>query len=105
MTADLSDNHALVAARYHEITDDARTSTVEYQHARGKLTARQRIALLADRDSFCEFGGVARPIEPGSNGEAVIADGMITRTAEIDRRPVILNVSHLTSGRGTDGGL
>src|SRR5882724_3660501 len=105
MTADLSDNHALVAARYHEITDDARTSTVEYQQARGKLTARERIALLADRDSFCEFGGLARPIEPGSNGEAVIADGMITGTAEIDGRPVILIVSDFTAAGGTNGAL
>jgi propionyl-CoA carboxylase beta chain len=105
MTAELCDNSALVEARYHEITDMARPEAVEYQHARGKLTARERIALLADEDSFCELGGLARPLEHGSDDQVVIADGIVTGTAEIDGRPVLLIVSDFTAAGGTNGAL
>src|SRR5258708_16097860 len=103
MTAEFCDNGALVEARYREITDVARPDAVEYQHARGKLTARERITLLADEDSFCEFGGLARPLEHGSDDQVVIADGIVTGTAEIDGRPVVLIVSDFTAAGGTNG--
>ena len=32
---------------------------IEQQHARGKLTARERLSLLLDADSFQEFGALA----------------------------------------------
>ena len=32
---------------------------IEQQHARGKLTARERLALLIDEGSFQEFGALA----------------------------------------------
>jgi acetyl-CoA carboxylase carboxyltransferase component len=104
-SAEFCDNGALVEARYREITDMARPDAVEYQHARGKLTARERIALLVDEDSFCEFGGLARPLEHGSDGQVVIADGIVTGTAEIDGRPVVLIVSDFTAAGGTNGAL
>ncbi len=41
--------------------DASRPAEVSRQHQRGKLTARERIALLADEDGFFEFGGLAGP--------------------------------------------
>jgi propionyl-CoA carboxylase beta chain len=40
---------------------------VERQRARGKLTARERIALLFDRDSFEEFGILGKQGSSGSS--------------------------------------
>src|SRR5256884_4896828 len=54
------------------------------QHAKGKLTARERIARLGDRNSFEEIGLFARH----SNG--VAGDGVVTGMAKIDGRDVML---------------
>ena len=41
--------------------------SVAFQHGRGKLTARERIALLADDGSFREFGGLQGRSEYGED--------------------------------------
>jgi len=47
-------------ARYREIQEKNRlgggVKHIERQHGRGKLTARERIAILADPGSFNELG-------------------------------------------------
>ena len=61
------------------LLDDARADKVAKQHARGKLTARERIAYLAGEE-FIEFGGLAGP-GPSNNGDAPLvapADGVVT---------------------------
>src|SRR5438045_8269125 len=57
---------------------------VEAQHARGKLTARERIDLLLDRGTFDELDQLmrARSID-NSTGEAVV-----TGWGKVDGRPV-----------------
>jgi acetyl-CoA carboxylase carboxyltransferase component len=53
------------------------------QHARGKLTARERLDLLFDPGSFEEFGILGKP--PGVDAPA---DAVVTGFGRIDGRPV-----------------
>ena len=46
--------------RRHEAVHAGSQAAVEKQHARGKLTARERIDLLLDPGSFTEFDELAR---------------------------------------------
>ena len=52
------------------ILDDARPKAVAQQRKRGRWTAREGIAALVDRDSFVEYGGLARPAVSGMTGAA-----------------------------------
>src|SRR5260370_7750049 len=54
------------------------------QHAKGKLTARERIARLVDRNSFEELDLFARHVD------GVPGDGVVTGMAKIDGRDVML---------------
>src|SRR3977135_2216616 len=62
------------------------------QHAKGKLTARERIARLVDRNSFEELDIFATHRAQGSDMEAkrVPGDGVVTGMAKIDGRDVML---------------
>lgn len=71
---------------------------IEEQHAKGKLTARERIALLVDPDSFEEYDmfvvhrntnfGMDKYIHPG--------DGVVTGSATINGRPVYIFAQDFT---------
>jgi methylmalonyl-CoA decarboxylase subunit alpha len=75
------------AERYHE-----------QAAARGKLFARERIALLVDDGSFTEDGAFANVLA----GD-LPADGVITGTATIDGRPVALMANDSTVKAGSWG--
>jgi acetyl-CoA carboxylase carboxyltransferase component len=75
------------AARYHEAAA-----------ARGKLFARDRIALLVDEGSFTEDGAFANVLADG-----LPADGVITGTATVDARPVALMANDSTVKAGSWG--
>ncbi|HEY8796541.1 MAG TPA: carboxyl transferase domain-containing protein, partial [Candidatus Dormibacteraeota bacterium] len=62
------------------------------QHAKGKLTARERIARLVDRNSFEELDIFATHRAQGSDMEAkrVPGDGVVTGMGKIDGRDVML---------------
>ena len=75
------------APRYHEAAA-----------ARGKLFARERIALLTDQGSFTEDGRFANALADG-----LPADGVITGTASIDGRPVALMANDSTVKAGSWG--
>lgn len=63
--------------------DEGRPAAVQQQHARGKLTARERIECLFDRGSFSEIGALARSrhVDPAANPDRgdglVIGDGLV----------------------------
>src|SRR6266536_5837739 len=65
---------------------------IEQQHAKGKLTARERIDLLLDEGSFTELDAfaAARPSEGVSEGERYLGDGVVTGFGRIDGRLVYL---------------
>jgi propionyl-CoA carboxylase beta chain len=62
------------------------------QHAKGKLTARERIARLVDRNSFEEIDIFAKHRASGFGLESkrVPGDGVVTGMAKIDGRDVVL---------------
>jgi propionyl-CoA carboxylase beta chain len=62
------------------------------QHAKGKLTARERIDFLVDEGSFVELDRfvTSRCIDFGMQDSAVLGDGVVTGHALIDGRPVCL---------------
>src|SRR5689334_19118814 len=63
---------------------------VQQQHAKGKLTARERIDLLLDEGSFTELDAFvqARPTELVRDDERVVGDGVVTGFGRIDGRVV-----------------
>ncbi len=63
---------------------------IETQHSRGKLTARERIALLLDQDSFREYDMLKthRCDEFGMQKEQYYGDGVVTGHGLIHGRKV-----------------
>src|SRR4051794_27870621 len=66
--------------------------------AKGKLFARERIALLVDDGSFVEDGRYANAL-----AEGLPADGVVTGLAKIDGRPVCLMANDSTVKAGSWG--
>ncbi|MGH3646308.1 MAG: acyl-CoA carboxylase subunit beta [Micromonosporaceae bacterium] len=66
--------------------------------AKGKLFARERIALLVDEGSFTEDGAYAN-----TAAEGLPADGVITGAATVDGRPVCLMANDSTVKAGSWG--
>lgn len=65
---------------------------IEKQHEKGKLTARERIELLVDKDSFIELNPfiVHRCTDFGLHDKQGPGDGVVTGYGKIDGRPVYL---------------
>ena len=65
---------------------------IDQQHARGKLTARERLDLLLDPDSFVELDAFVthRSSEFGLDDQVVLGDGVITGHGLIDGRLVFV---------------
>jgi acetyl-CoA carboxylase carboxyltransferase component len=78
---------------------------VARQHAQGKLTARERIALLVDRDSFTELGLLAthQSQRPEMQGVYTPADGVIIGYGRIDGREVLIGAEDFTVMGGSVG--
>ena len=98
LVAELGRRRALVA-------DAGRPEAVERQHRLGKLTARERIALLVDQNSFREFGAFADAAHlSGGPGEVVApADGVVTGVGRIDGRPAVVLSFDFTVFGGSNG--
>ncbi len=62
---------------------------IDQQHARGKLTARERLELLLDADSFVEFDAFVTNRNPEVE-EAFLGDGVVTGHGAIDGRLVFV---------------
>ncbi len=65
---------------------------IDQQHARGKLTARERLDLLLDPGSFVEFDAfvVHRSSDFGLDQERILGDGVVTGHGTIDGRLVFV---------------
>jgi propionyl-CoA carboxylase beta chain len=65
---------------------------IEKQHAMGKLTARERLELLLDADSFVELDRyvVHRTTEFGMADQQPLGDGVVTGHGRIDGRTVFV---------------
>ncbi len=71
---------------------------VKKQHARGRLTVRERIDALVDVQSFHEIGGVAGQAEVGADGEleSFTPANVLVGTARIDGRPCVVSGDDFT---------
>ncbi len=65
---------------------------IKSQHSKGKLTARERIELLVDEESFEELDMFVkhRSSDFGLEKQQFLGDGVVTGTARIEGRPVAL---------------
>ncbi|HVR88086.1 MAG TPA: acyl-CoA carboxylase subunit beta [Candidatus Limnocylindria bacterium] len=65
---------------------------IAQQHAKGKLTARERIDLVVDEGSFTELDAfvAARPSELATDEEQFLGDGVVTGFGRIDGRTVFV---------------
>ena len=65
---------------------------IDAQHKKGKLTARERIELLVDANSFEEFDMFVthRASDFGLDDQKVLGDGVVTGCAKIDGRTVFI---------------
>ncbi len=68
---------------------------IAQQHARGKLTARERLALLLDADSFQEIGALATSITEDDE-QRIPGDGTVTGFGKINGRRVAVYAQDFT---------
>ena len=91
--------------RRYEAVHAGSAAAVEKQHAKGKLTARERIALLLDEGSFTEFDELARhrAHDFGIARNRPYGDGVVTGTGTVDGRPVAVYSHDFTVFGGSLG--
>ncbi len=91
--------------RRHEAVHAGSERAVERQHARGKMTARERIDGLLDPGSFTEFDELARhrahDFDMASNRP--LGDGVVTGYGTVDGRPVCVFSQDFTVFGGSLG--
>lgn len=78
---------------------------IEKQHARGKLTARERIDFLVDRDSFLEFEMFVthRSTKLGMDKERHYGDGVVVGSGRMDGRVIYIFAQDFTVMGGSLG--
>jgi propionyl-CoA carboxylase beta chain len=91
--------------RVEEAIHAGSARAVEKQHAKGKHTARERIEMLVDKDSFTEIDEFARhrSTQFGMEKNRPYGDGVVIGTATIDARPVALYSQDFTIMGGSLG--
>lgn len=78
---------------------------IDRQKKRGKLTVRERIDHLVDKESFHEFMGLTGTARyEGSELVAFTPKGSVVGTAKLDGRKVIVNAGDFTVRGGSAGG-
>ena len=96
---------AELQARLGEAVHAGSARAVELQHAKGKLTARERIELLMDEGSFQELDELARHRSTnfGIERNRPYTDGVITGYGTVDGRPVCVFSQDFTIYGGSLG--
>jgi propionyl-CoA carboxylase beta chain len=91
--------------RIDEAVHAGSQAAVEKQHARGKLTARERIERLLDPDSFVELDEFARHRSTsfGMDRRRPYGDGVVTGFGTVDDRPVCVFSQDVTVFGGSLG--
>ncbi|MEV4255852.1 acyl-CoA carboxylase subunit beta [Spirillospora sp. NPDC049652] len=91
--------------RRYEAVHAASAAAVEKQHAKGKMTARERIDALLDPGSFVEFDTYARHRSTSFGLEArrPYGDGVVTGYGTVDGRPVAVFSQDFTVMGGSLG--
>ncbi|CAN5243180.1 acyl-CoA carboxylase subunit beta [soil metagenome] len=86
----MSDRLEELHARQERALGGGGAQRIEDQHAKGKLTARERLDLLLDSGSFTELDMLVthRTEEFGPASQQIPGDGVVTGYGAIDGRPV-----------------
>ena len=94
-----------LTARTDEAIHAGSAKAVEKQHARGKMTARERIAALVDEGSFVEFDELARHRSTafGLDETRPYGDGVVSGLGTIDGRQVAVFAQDFTVFGGSLG--
>ncbi|CAB4880601.1 unannotated protein [freshwater metagenome] len=92
-------------ARIDDAVNAGSARAVEKQHAKGKKTARERIEMLVDPDSFTEIDEFARhhATNFGMEKNRPYGDGVVIGTATVDGRPIALYSQDFTVFGGSLG--
>jgi len=96
-------------ARLAELREEAKLGggrdRIDEQHRKGKLTARERVDLLADPGSFLEMDMFVRHqcTDFGMGDKRILGDGVVTGHALVDGRPVYLFSQDFTVFGGSLG--
>jgi propionyl-CoA carboxylase beta chain len=100
-----ADKLADLRRRTDEATHAGSARAVEKQHAKGKLTARERIGLLLDEGSFVELDEFARHRSTsfGIERNRPYGDGVVTGYGTVDGRPVCVYSQDFTVFGGSLG--
>ncbi len=100
-----SDNIATLEARRVALEQGGGAERIRKQHEAAKLTARERLELLLDRDSLQEIGLFAqhRATHFGMAGKDLPADGVITGTGRVDGRLIHVASQDFTVAGGSAG--
>jgi methylmalonyl-CoA carboxyltransferase 12S subunit len=104
-TKAMADKVADLAAKRAEVQLGGGKEKIDKQHAGGKLTARERVERLVDRNSFQEIALFAkhRATYFGMADKEMPADGVVTGCATIDGRLVHLASQDFTVAGGAAG--
>ena len=91
--------------RRERIKEGGGAAKIEAQHAKGALTARERIALLIDDGTFVELGIHGRPhfSQRAMEGREAPADGVITGYGKVDGRLTAVAAYDFTVMAGSMG--
>ncbi len=94
-----------LARRTAEAGDAAEEKAAERQHARGKKTARERIAALLDEGSFVELDAFVRHRSTnfGLDARRIPGDGVVTGYGTVDGRQVAVYSQDFTVFGGSLG--
>ena len=95
----LADLMSQVRNEEEQISEGGGAKAIENQHAKGRLTARERIALLADPETFFELGIYSAHGMYEEWGGAPAA-GVITGLARVQTRMVMIIANDATVKAG-----
>ncbi|MCD6239263.1 MAG: methylmalonyl-CoA carboxyltransferase [Thermotogae bacterium] len=102
---DIEDLNKTLEEKKEEVLKGGGEKRIAKQHSLGKHTARERIALLLDKDSFVEFDMLVkhRSTYFGLDKKILPADGVITGWGKINGRPVAIFSQDFTVQGGSLG--
>src|ERR1700684_197970 len=104
MEHSMADRLAELAERKNEALHAGSEKAVERHHAKGKMTARERVDYLLDEGSFQELDMLARTRAPGlPDDKRPYTDGVITGFGTVDGRKVCIFSQDFTVNGGSLG--
>lgn len=94
----MSDRLSILRSKREQALLGGGRARIDAQHARGKLTARERLAILLDEASFQELGALAthHTTDFGMDKQRIPGDGIITGFGKIQGRRVAVYAQDFT---------